>query len=117
MEATMLNARRLAIFCLTIVPALTGVSARAAEYPVRPIKLVVPYAPGGPTDVLGRLVADFLARDLKVMDASAVSLSRENRIPIIVFAIHTKGNLAAILRGAGRCTVIGEAAVARVHLR
>jgi uridylate kinase len=53
---------------------------------------------------------EVLARDLKVMDASAVSLSRENRIPIIVFAIHTKGNLAAILRGAGRCTVIGEAA-------
>jgi tripartite-type tricarboxylate transporter receptor subunit TctC len=66
MEATMLNARRLAIFCLAMVPALTGTNARAAEYPVRPIKLVVPYAAGGPTDVLGRLVADFLARDLKV---------------------------------------------------
>jgi tripartite-type tricarboxylate transporter receptor subunit TctC len=66
MEATMLNPRRLAIFCLAIVPALTGTTARAAEYPVRPIKLVVPYAAGGPTDVLGRLVADFLARDLKV---------------------------------------------------
>ncbi len=62
----MLNARRLAIFCLAIVPALTATNVRAAEYPVRPIKLVVPYAPGGPTDVLGRLVADFLARDLKV---------------------------------------------------
>jgi len=53
---------------------------------------------------------EVLARDLKVMDASAVSLSRENRIPIIVFSIHTKGNLTAILKGAGRCTVIGEAA-------
>ena len=39
--------------------------ARAADYPVRPIKLVVPYAPGGPTDVLGRMVADYLGRDLK----------------------------------------------------
>jgi len=53
---------------------------------------------------------EVLARDLKVMDASAVSLSRENRIPIIVFSIHTQGNLTAILKGAGRCTVIGEAA-------
>src|SRR5438105_15533099 len=53
---------------------------------------------------------EVLARDLKVMDASAVSLSRENRIPIIVFTIHAKGNLTAILKGAGRCTVIGEAA-------
>jgi tripartite-type tricarboxylate transporter receptor subunit TctC len=39
--------------------------ARAAEYPTRPIKLVVPYAAGGPTDVLGRLVGDYLGRDLK----------------------------------------------------
>ena len=38
---------------------------RAADYPTRPIKLVVPYPAGGPTDVLGRLVADFLGRDLK----------------------------------------------------
>src|SRR3954471_15796919 len=37
----------------------------AAEYPVRPIKLVVPYAAGGPTDVLGRMVGDYLSRDLK----------------------------------------------------
>ena len=37
----------------------------AAEYPTRPIKLVVPYAAGGPTDVLGRLVAEYLGRDLK----------------------------------------------------
>jgi tripartite-type tricarboxylate transporter receptor subunit TctC len=40
-------------------------NARAAEYPTRTIKLVVPYAAGGPTDVLGRLVADYLGRDLK----------------------------------------------------
>ena len=37
----------------------------AAEYPTRPIKLVVPYAAGGPTDVLGRMVGDYLSRDLK----------------------------------------------------
>ena len=37
----------------------------AAEYPTRPIKLIVPYAAGGPTDVLGRMVGDYLSRDLK----------------------------------------------------
>jgi tripartite-type tricarboxylate transporter receptor subunit TctC len=37
----------------------------AAEFPTRPIRLVVPYAAGGPTDVVGRIVADYLARDLK----------------------------------------------------
>ena len=39
--------------------------AHAAEYPMRPIKLVVPYAAGGPTDVLGRMVGEYLGRDLK----------------------------------------------------
>jgi len=51
---------------------------------------------------------EVLSRDLKVMDASAISLSRENGIPIVVFSIHEKGNLAEILRGKGRCTVIAE---------
>src|SRR5215204_7776766 len=43
----------------------TAPLAHAAEYPVRPIKLIVPYAAGGPTDVLGRLVGEYLGRDLK----------------------------------------------------
>jgi uridylate kinase len=51
---------------------------------------------------------DVLARDLKVMDASAISLSRENKIPIIVFSIKEKGMLSAVLGGGGRCTLIGE---------
>jgi len=51
---------------------------------------------------------DVLARDLKVMDAAAISLARENNIPIVVFSIHEKGNLARVLAGEGRCTVIGE---------
>jgi tripartite-type tricarboxylate transporter receptor subunit TctC len=64
-ETKMLNARSIAISCFAIAAALSATNVRAAEYPVRPIKLVVPYAAGGPTDVLGRLVADFLGRDLK----------------------------------------------------
>ncbi len=53
---------------------------------------------------------EVLSRDLKVMDASAVSLSRENKIPIIVFSIHDRGALAAVLKGEGRATVIEEKA-------
>jgi uridylate kinase len=53
---------------------------------------------------------EVLSRDLQVMDASAVSLSRENKIPIIVFSIQTRGALAAVLRGEGRCTIIEEQA-------
>src|ERR1700682_3103926 len=61
-----LLARPALISCLVIVAALAATpNASAADYPVRPIKLVVPYAAGGPTDVLGRLVADYLGRDLK----------------------------------------------------
>ncbi|MBR1207349.1 tripartite tricarboxylate transporter substrate binding protein [Bradyrhizobium sp. AUGA SZCCT0051] len=44
---------------------VAALPARAADYPTRPIKLVVPYAAGGPTDVLGRLVGEYLGRDLK----------------------------------------------------
>jgi len=51
---------------------------------------------------------EVLARDLQVMDASAISLSRENKIPILVFSIHDKGAFAAVLRGEGRATVIEE---------
>jgi uridylate kinase len=51
---------------------------------------------------------DVLARDLQVMDASAISLSRENKIPIIVFSIHDRGALAAVLQGRGRSTIISD---------
>jgi len=51
---------------------------------------------------------DVLARDLQVMDASAISLSRENKIPIIVFSIHDRGSLAAVLKGQGKSTIIED---------
>ena len=50
---------------------------------------------------------DVLSRDLKVMDASAVSLMRENQIPIVVFNIREQGRLARVLDGDGVCTVVG----------
>ena len=51
---------------------------------------------------------DVLARDLKVMDASAISLARENRIPILVFSIEEAGGFAQVLSGRGRSTIITE---------
>ena len=44
---------------------LVAPQGRAAEYPARAIKLIVPYPAGGPTDVLGRMVGEYLSRDLK----------------------------------------------------
>ena len=46
-------------------------------------------------------------RDLKVMDATAVALARENRMPIIVFSIRERGAIEAVLRGKGRSTMVG----------
>ncbi len=51
---------------------------------------------------------DVLARDLKVMDASAISLMRENGIPIVVFSIRERGNLMKVIKGEGVHTVIAE---------
>lgn len=53
---------------------------------------------------------EVLAQDLRVMDASAVSLMRDNRIPIVVFSIHQRGGLGEVLAGRGVCTVIGDEA-------
>ena len=51
---------------------------------------------------------EVLSRDLQVMDASAISLSRENKIPIIVFSIHDRGSLALVLKGQGKATIIED---------
>ena len=53
------------VACLIAIFATMSTDARALEYPTHPIKLVVPYVAGGPTDLFGRLVGDFLSRDLK----------------------------------------------------
>lgn len=53
---------------------------------------------------------DVLAQDLKVMDASAISLARESGIPILVFSIHDDGAFAKVLTGEGRATTIEERA-------
>jgi len=49
-----------------------------------------------------------LADNLKVMDASAVALCRDNKIPIVVFSIREKGNLARVLAGEGVQTIVQD---------
>ena len=51
---------------------------------------------------------EVLTRDLQVMDASAISLARENRIPILVFSIFKSGGFAEVVQGKGRYTIIEE---------
>jgi uridylate kinase len=49
---------------------------------------------------------DVLARDLRVMDAAAVSLCRENHLPLVVLNINERGALAGALRGEKRGTLV-----------
>jgi uridylate kinase len=51
---------------------------------------------------------DVLSRDLQVMDAAAISLARENNLPILVFNIHAPGAFAQVMRGEGLFTKIIE---------
>ena len=52
--------------------------------------------------------SEVLSRNLKVMDASAIALMRDNDIPIVVFSIRERGNLLKVVRGEGVHTTITE---------
>ncbi len=51
---------------------------------------------------------EVLKKDLKVMDASAIALARENNIPILVFSILKTGEFAKVLCGKGKYTIIQD---------
>ena len=55
--------RRIAalILALAITALAVASGARAQDWPTRPVTMVVPFAPGGPVDVLGRILAQYLA--------------------------------------------------------
>lgn len=51
---------------------------------------------------------DVLTKNLRVMDATAISLARENNIPIVVFSVQEEGNFAKVVRGEGKCTLVSN---------
>ena len=51
---------------------------------------------------------EVLSKDLKVMDAAAITLARDSNIPIIVFSIHEKNALAEVIKGNGSHTIINN---------
>ena len=65
---------------------------------------IVPTAKRYETIGFDRVLAD----DLRVMDASAVALCRDNDIPIVVFNIRQSGNLAEVLAGRGTATIVQD---------
>lgn len=63
----MISPRRLlpaTALCAVLCAALCGSSAARAEYPDRPINGIVPFGVGGPSDVISRLAATAMSKDL-----------------------------------------------------
>ena len=50
---------------------------------------------------------EVLTKDLKVMDASAIALARDNNLPIVVFSLEEPGEMTEVLYGRGRYTKVG----------
>lgn len=61
----MIRRTMIAACCATAVLGATGGAMAQDNWPTRPIKLVIPFPPGGPTDVTGRVLSDKLAQELK----------------------------------------------------
>lgn len=51
---------------------------------------------------------DVLTKDLKVMDATAIAMARENHIPIVVFSVEEEGNFADVVCGRGKFTIVKD---------
>ena len=51
---------------------------------------------------------EVLTRNLKVMDASAIAMARDNNLPIVVFSLYHEGGFAAVLRGEGKFTIVDQ---------
>lgn len=51
--------------------------------------------------------SEALARDLKVMDAAAIAIARDNSVPIVVFSLHQKGAIGKVMRGEALYSVVG----------
>jgi uridylate kinase len=49
---------------------------------------------------------EVLSQDLRVMDTSAIALARDNKLPILVFSIHSPGGFSEVVSGGGKYTII-----------
>src|SRR3954447_8246806 len=61
MQHTIVKMKSKTLLCLSSVVAMFSGHALAQEYPTKPVRMVVPFAPGGPTDVIARLIAQKLS--------------------------------------------------------
>jgi tripartite-type tricarboxylate transporter receptor subunit TctC len=56
--------RGLLIAAVAALPLIAGVTAQADDFPSRPVRIVIAFPPGGPTDLVGRIVADKMTQQL-----------------------------------------------------
>ena len=63
---------------------------------------------GLPRKLLGTDETEVLEKHLGVMDATAIALARDNRLPIIVFSLDEPGGFRGILAGKGTYTTVSE---------
>ena len=50
--------------------------------------------------------SEYLSKDIKVMDATAISLAKERSLPIIIFSIMKSSNIIDIINGKGSYSII-----------
>ncbi len=51
---------------------------------------------------------DVLTQNLRVMDTTAISLAKENDLPIVIFSIREEGNIARVMKGEGKYTIVNN---------
>jgi uridylate kinase len=51
---------------------------------------------------------EVLIKKLKIMDASAIALARDNNLPLVVFSLHSPGGFAEVLSGRGKFTIVEQ---------
>ena len=56
--------RKIALTALAVTMTFVGAAAAQSDYPTHPIRLIVPFAPGGSTDSQARIIADYVSREL-----------------------------------------------------
>lgn len=55
---------KIALSVIAATIGMIGAAAAQADYPTHPVRLIVPFAPGGSTDSQARIIADYLGREL-----------------------------------------------------
>jgi tripartite-type tricarboxylate transporter receptor subunit TctC len=120
---------RITLVCLLGLCAVlhAGATAHAQAYPTKVIKMIVPAGPGGPTDVLARLVADRMAAALGqpviidnrgggggAIGAKAVAVADPDGYTLLFGNTATLANIPAISKSAGYDSAKNFAGVAKV---